>query len=92
MGPQKRCPLCQNPRTAHRNELKDGDLPNKGRTYHCCRCSAAKMNCKKFVEHVQNHIMKKFACDTCGKGFSAQLFLDEHIYREHGEGKNLTYR
>ena len=92
MGPQKRCPLCQNPRTAHRNELKDGDLPNKGRTYHCCRCSAAKMNCKKFVEHVQNHIMKKFGCDTCGKGFSAQLFLDEHIYREHGEGKNLTYR
>ena len=77
------CPLCHEARTQHRNELNPDEPRNlhRGRTYRCCRCSAAKMSCKKFVEHVQNHIEKQFKCDTCGKGYSAQLFLDDHIYR-----------
>ena len=77
------CPLCHEARTQHRNELNPDEPRNlhRGRTYRCCRCSASKMNCKKFVEHVQNHIEKQFKCESCGKGYSAQLFLDDHIYR-----------
>ena len=41
---------------------------------------------------MQNHIEKQFKCESCGKGYSAQLFLDDHIYREHGEGKDVMYK
>ena len=88
------CPLCHEARTQHRNELNPDEPRNlhRGRTYRCCRCSAAKMSCKKFVEHVQNHIFKKFSCDTCGKGFSDEKSLNNHFYREHGEGKNEIFQ
>jgi len=94
----KKCPLCFKPRIVHRNqqvwndkEGEDGSTKLKGCVYKCCKCSASKLSAKKFFEHTHNHISKKFACETCNKGFSQQRFLDQHFFVEHGKGKGQRF-
>ena len=56
-------------------------------------CKASKLSgTKKFFDHVENHVTKKFSCDSCQKGFSYQHILDEHIHKVHGEGQNERLR
>lgn len=86
------CPLCLKSRLSHRNEgLKQQTPKSKVNRYKCCRCSASKMSAKRFSEHTQNHITKKFVCQTCHKGYSQKKFLDHHVYVEHGEGKGQRF-
>lgn len=88
----KMCPLCLKSRLSHRNEgLKQQTPKSKVNRYKCCRCSASKMSAKRFSEHTQNHITKKFVCQTCHKGYSQKKFLDHHVYVEHGEGKGQRF-
>ena len=75
----------------HYFEGDDGSTKLKGCVYKCCKCSASKLSAKKFFEHTHNHISKKFACETCNKGFSQQRFLDQHFFVEHGKGKGQRF-
>ena len=86
----KKCPLCNKARTLHRNGDQD-NVKQGGLLYKCCKCSASKLSAKKFFEHTQNHISKKFTCSICQKGFSQQRILDNHVYMEHGEGKGQRF-
>ena len=86
----KKCPLCNKARTLHRNGDQD-NVKRGGLLYKCCKCSASKLSAKKFFEHTQNHISKKFTCSICQKGFSQQRILDNHVYMEHGEGKGQRF-
>jgi len=91
---KKVCPLCKKSRIKHKNE----DIthwPNgvklKGNLYKCCHCAAAKLNSKKFFIHTENHVAKKFVCDICQKGYSYKHLLQEHVWKEHGEGQHIRF-
>ena len=91
----KLCPVCYRPRIEHKNRsIKDEDKSQsqRGNVYKCCRCAASKLSSKKFFIHMENHIAKKHVCDICGKGYSYQHLLNEHHYKEHGEGQNMFHQ
>ena len=79
----KECVICQKPKSAHKNSNERVKDPKKGHLYKCCKCSASKLSSKKFAEHTANHVAKKFPCLECGKGFSYDFLLSQHIRKEH---------
>eukprot|EP00095_Tigriopus_kingsejongensis_P003152 maker-scaffold791_size96783-snap-gene-0.24 protein:Tk03152 transcript:maker-scaffold791_size96783-snap-gene-0.24-mRNA-1 annotation:"hypothetical protein TcasGA2_TC012994" len=82
------CPVCFKSRLEHKNRDKEAlkaKGPKKGAWYKCCHCSAARLSAKKFLDHVSNHIVKKFKCHICTKGYSHQYLLDEHIAMKHSD-------
>ena len=36
---------------------------------------------------MENHVSKKHVCAACGKGYSYKHLLNEHTWKEHGEGQ-----
>ena len=89
----KVCPLCMRPRIEHKNRaIADEDKGNhRGNLYKCCHCMASKLSAKKFFLHMENHVSKKHVCGICNKGYSYKHLLDEHHYKEHGEGQDVRY-
>jgi len=89
----KVCPLCFRPRIEHKNRgLADLEKGNhKGNLYKCCHCAASKLTAKKFFLHMENHVAKKYVCETCHRGYSYLHLLNEHVWKEHGEGQNIRY-
>ena len=87
------CPLCLRPRIEHKNRgLSDEEkTSHRGNLYKCCHCAAAKLSAKKFFLHMENHVSKKHVCDICNKGYSYKHLLNEHTWKEHGEGKDIRY-
>lgn len=80
------CPLCFKTRIEHKNRNVD-DLKSKnakkGSWYKCCQCSASRLSAKSFLDHVSNHVSKRFKCHICAKGYSHQHLLDEHLLIKH---------
>ena len=89
----KVCPLCMRPRIEHKNRsIAEEDKGNhRGNLYKCCHCMASKLSAKKFFLHMENHVSKKHVCDICNKGYSYKHLLNEHHYKEHGEGQDVRY-
>ena len=87
------CPLCFRPRIEHKNRtLSDVEKGNhRGNLYKCCHCAASKLSAKKFFIHMENHVAKKHVCSVCGKGYSYKHLLNEHNWKEHGEGQHIRY-
>jgi len=87
------CPLCFRPRIEHKNRsLSDEEKGNhRGNLYKCCHCAASKLSAKKFFIHMENHVAKKHVCNVCGKGYSYKHLLNEHNWKEHGEGQHIRY-
>ena len=87
------CPLCYRPRIEHKNRaIKDEDKGHhRGNLYKCCHCVASKLSAKKFFVHMENHVSKKHVCDICNKGYSYKHLLNEHIWKEHGEGQSVRF-
>ena len=83
----KSCPLCLRPRFAHKNTDSDGGSKKArhktGSIFKCCKCSASKLSAKRFFDHVENHLSKKYKCSDCSKGFSYEHLLTEHKHKEH---------
>ena len=52
---------------------------------------AAKLTAKSFFDHVENHVSKRFKCGECDRGYSSKRNLDEHVHREHGEGRGVFH-
>ena len=40
---------------------------------------------------MENHVAKKHVCDICKKGYSYKHLLNEHTWKEHGDGQNFRY-
>ena len=55
------------------------------------QCRAAKLTAKSFFDHVENHVSKRFKCGECDRGYSSRRCLDEHVHREHGEGRGVFH-
>ena len=36
-------------------------------------------------------VSKKHMCTTCGKGYSYKHLLNEHTWKEHGEGQHIRW-
>jgi len=89
----KVCPLCFRPRIEHKNRtLSEEEKGNhRGNLYKCCHCAASKLSAKKFFIHMENHVSKKHVCIVCGKGYSYKHLLNEHTWKEHGEGQHVRY-
>ena len=87
------CPLCYRPRIEHKNRaITDEDKGNhRGNLYKCCHCMASKLSAKKFFLHMENHVSKKHVCQICGKGYSYKHLLNEHHFKEHGEGQDVRF-
>ena len=87
------CPLCFRPRIEHKNRcLSEEEKGNhRGNLYKCCHCAASKLSAKKFFVHLENHVAKKHMCPDCGKGFSYKHLLNEHTWKEHGEGQHIRF-
>ena len=87
------CPLCLRPRIEHKNRgLSDEEkTSHRGNLYKCCHCAASKLSAKKFFLHMENHVSKKHVCDICNKGYSYKHLLNEHHWKEHGEGQKIRY-
>ena len=64
---------------------------HRGNLYKCCHCAASKLSAKKFFTHLENHVTKKHMCTACGKGYSYKHLLNEHTWKEHGEGQHIRF-
>jgi len=40
---------------------------------------------------MENHVSKKHVCDICNKGYSYKHLLNEHHWKEHGEGQKIRF-
>ena len=87
------CPLCLRPRIEHKNRgLSDEEkTSHRGNLYKCCHCAASKLSAKKFFLHMENHVSKKHVCSICNKGYSYKHLLNEHTWKEHGDGQNIRF-